>query len=1264
LLHLSPGAEPLFRNPLAGTNDRFDVVRRIGAGGMGVVYEAWDKQQGLRVALKTLPGLDPRALYLFKNEFRFLADVSHPNLAALYELFSDEGQWFFTMEYVDGVHLLEHVHIGWQPNLSGPRAGSVGTDTLTYLPGGDLPTERVESVLTASAGTRRFCNMDRLRSSVTQLTRALLALHGAGVVHRDLKPSNIKVTPEGRLVVLDFGLAAHTAAARFGEMTEHSGVVGTIAYMSPEQAEGGRVTEAADWYAVGVMVYEALAGCLPFEGTTRQVLLDKRLVEAPRVNLAADIPEAWVAICAGLLARDPARRMRGADLLALLEQQSVPRAPNQTRPAKRTFVGRETHLSLLREAFAASENNVPSLVLVHGKSGIGKTSLVEHFLMELTAGSSVVILPGRCYERESMPYKAFDSVVDSMARYMSGLPRHEAAELVPRDAQALAQVFPVLRQVETISSAPQRSSQVLDQHELRRKAFSALRELIARLGDRRRVVIYIDDLQWGDVDSAALLREILRPPDAPAFLFIGAYRAEYRGRSPMLDALLKEMPDEPGFERRDVLVGPLGREETRALAERLVSRRKSRDAVKRIEEIARESEGSPYLLEEIAAGSEFDAAGLTLDSVLYKRIAALPDDPHRLLETVAVSVRPLGEREALQAAGIETQDPRVPAALRAARLIRGTGGGEIEPYHDRVRETVLAHMKPAALAHCHLRLAGTLELSMEGGDRADAEATAIHFEGAGERDKASQYYAAAAERASAALAFKHAAELCQRALDLSSLSGENRRGLVVRLAEALGNAGRSAEAARTWREAARGARKPEVFELERKEAYWFASSGHVDEGHEVLLRMLRRVNVRVPGGVGRLGGIVFSELQLMLRGTEFVPRPESEIPKAALDRSDVYWDATRSFFGMVDIPAAIYVAGRCLLMALRAGEAGRIARALALYNVGLASLQLPIGGSRLPKLIAACEELTERANTPYLHGMLRLSRGLICFVQGRWLESLRSFEEAERVFSQECAGVAWELATVRIFSLWDLVYAGKYAELCERAPVWSQEGAERGDLFQTISIGAGQRPVCELIAGRPDAAQNVLDESLKRWTQRHYNMQLAIAVYIRTWIYLYRGDAAGAQELLDREWPDLRKNHYLRLSGVRQWLYSARAQSALALALTVGDSAPRLRLAEHAARNLEHDVTPLAHALARLIRAGCASLRGDSPQAIDLLRKAVADFTAVDMAMMAAAAQRRLGELQGGASGQALVEESEAAMKAEGVRDPARLTAMFANGFR
>jgi tetratricopeptide (TPR) repeat protein len=605
--------------------------------------------------------------------------------------------------------------------------------------------------------------------------------------------------------------------------------------------------------------------------------------------------------------------------------------------------------------------------------------------------------------------------------------------------------------------------------------------------------------------------------------------------------------------------------------------------------------------------------------------------------------------------------------LRAARLIRGAGAsGEIEPYHDRVRETVVAHLSPAALTECHLRLATTLEAFLQAGGWAEAEAAAeaaaIHFEGAGEKDKAAHYYAAAAERASAALAFKHAAELCQRALDLSSLMGEPRRLLVVRLADALGNAGRGPEAARAYREAARGAREPEVFDLERKQAYWFASSGHVDEGREALLNMLRRVDVHIPGPLGRLAGIVFAGLRVMLRGTQFRERSESEIPREELDRIDVHWDAMRSF-SMIDVPAAIYLTPRCLLLALRAGEIGRIARVLAFHSIGTAAFRMPGPRSQIARQMALCIALSEKTRVRYLGGMYRLAGGLIDCVMGRWRESLRKFEEAERIFSQECAGAAWELATVRIYTLWDLLYAGQYRELCRRAPLWSQDGAERGDLFQAVTIDAGPRAVCELIAGRPDAAMRLMDESLQRWTQRNYNVQLAAAAFVRVWIYLYQGRADAAWESLNREWPLLRTHHYLRLSGVRQWLYSARAQCALALAGAAADSGALLRSAERDARQLEADEAPFAHILGRLVRAGCAARRGDRENAMALLGKAADEFDAADMAMMAAAARRRLGELTGGESGRALVEQSELAMKSEEVRDPARLTAMFANGF-
>jgi serine/threonine protein kinase/tetratricopeptide (TPR) repeat protein len=1273
----------------------YEILAELGRGGMGIVYRARDLKRQTEVALKTMQWAEPAALYRFKQEFRALAGISHPNLVALHELVSDGRIWFFTMELVEGTTFLKYVRAAESTEpVEEPPTSILGTDV-----GG-----AAEITLVQPPREKSRVRVDRVRRGIRQLVSGVRALHDAGKLHRDIKPGNVLVTPQERVVLLDFGLAAELGRDGLHQSTERH-VLGTVAYMAPEQAAGDAVGPAGDWYSVGVMLYQALTGRLPFEGPATKVLLAKQQGDGPppsRFN--ADVPEDLDLLTAELLRRDPDARPPGIDILRRLAPGDEPVAVVEELPiavpGKVELVGRADHLRALREALESVRQGQAVVLRVHGESGVGKSTLIRAFLDELGERHSAVVLAGQCYEQEAVPYKALDSVVDALTRHLLHLSAVEAAAVVPRDAAALARVFPVLRRVETIARAPQRGGELSDPLEERRRALAALRELLGRLGDRHPVVVFIDDLQWGDVDSAALLADLVRPPDAPALLLLMGYRSEDAASSPCLRAL-----DSVGG--GELVIKPLTPAQGRELVLALLPDA-SAHLRTQAEAIVHEASGNPFFLHELVqhllagapdAGTAHAEEGeITLDQVLRQRLQRLAEPARRLLEVVAVAGGPVRQETACRAAGLHGEDLATLAHLRSARLIRSTGwaadAGEIETYHDRIREIIARNLSAPELVEHHRALVRVLQ---EAGG-CDPEKLAVHLQGAGELRRAARYHARAADQAAQALAFERAAKLYRLALQLrqqgggsvsggsvsggsvsggsvsgGSVSGGSvsggavekpvadasgsppatfsERSLRTRLGDALANAGRGGESAEEYLKAADGASPEEGLELRRRAALQLLISGHVDDGLATLTEVLRAVGMALPKTPRRaFWALVLRRIQLYFRGLGFRPRSAGEVPPREMTRIDICWSAAAGL-SMVDTIQGAYFQTRGLLFALAAGEPYHLARALAVE-----AAHISIGGSRsrtrTAHLLEAAEGLARQVDHPYPRGMVELTRGIVAAFEGNWRDALHRCEQAEEVFRSSCTGVVWELDTAQRFGSWALMYLGEIPRLARRLPILLKEAHERDDLYAVLNLTLVVGTFAHLAADEPDKARTAVEEVMQRWSRQGFHVQHLNRLTDEVQIDLYLGNGQAAWDQLSTNWPTLTGSHFFRVQQVRVVLWNLRGRAALARGL--------LPEAEQAARRLLLEKAAWADALAHLLQAGVEQARG-SGKAAALLQEAIAGLDAVEMGLHAAAARRALGRMLRGEEGKKLIELAEAWMSERGIRNPARMAELLAS---
>lgn len=1242
---------------------RFEFVRRLGEGGMGVVYEVRDREHDARVALKTLRRFTAEGLVRFKREFRALHDLQHPNLVNLGELFSEGGEWYFTMELVEGVDFLAHV----RPLLRTRVPRSIETAATVSRNGSDGAALALPAAA-AHDGVAGALDEAALRACLPQLARALIAVHGANKVHRDVKPSNIRVTRDGRVVLLDFGLVGDIV--RSVDSTD-ANMLGTPAYMAPEQAVSSSVGAAADWYSVGVVLYEALTGTLPFDGAPIQMLVNKQQREpTPPNDRALGLPEDLVRLCMDLLRVDPRSRAGGADVLKRLEagarQSSRPPPASISVAEFPVFIGRARELAELEAALEEASAGRASAVVIDGESGVGKSALTRKFTDDVARGrDGAIVLTGRCYEREAMPYKAFDGIIDALTRRLSKLPAAESAALLPLRPHALTQIFPALRRIEAFARVAAGKDDAIDPHELRRRAFDALRELFARIAIQRTApILIIEDMQWVDADSLALLSELLRPPDAPPMLLIVTARtpaqateATSRIRS-IIPRILAALPPPV----RTLTLERLPNDEARALASELLARLGA-EARGDPRSIAEDAAGHPLFIDELvrhAAHGGGARKATRLDEAIGARVARVSPPASRVLDVVALAEAPLAQEIVARAARMELGELRgATAELRVANLVR-TGGARardtIEPYHDRVRQAVIARLTADARATLHEALA----LALEGAASDEHEALSMHWSGAARNERAAHHAVLAAEQAERALAFDRAAQWYRRALDLGH-EGDERRAILARLGDALANAGRGAAASEEYERAAEGAKAADVLDLRRRAAEQLLRSGRFDRGVAAIRAVLASVGIKLPQTrFGAIASILFWRTILFLRGLAFRERDATQVPAEELMRIDACSAAVVGL-SLVDVVYGAAFQTRHLILALRAGEPTRIVRALA-HEVGHRGSEGPTSWKRTQEIIDAATPLAERSGDAYARGWLGVNIGIARFCVGDFAKSLVACDEIATVLLEKCAGAAWEIDIARQFAVQSLFYLGKLRELGARVPAYLRDARARGDLYGVVTLSTGDGAHAQLIAGDAAGARRAVGDAMSEWSKQGFHLEHYYELYALTSVDLYEGRGEEALARIDQRWGALTRSMLMRSQFVRVTMRMCRARAAIA-AMRGASTKRRRELGARVladARHVERERAPWATPLAKLASSGARATLGNREGALEDLERARDGFARAEMSIYEALSRRATATLRGD---EEAIRAIDAVLAAETVRDAVSFARMLAPGF-
>jgi hypothetical protein len=785
-------SRPPSSQPTSFAGGRYQVKKFLGEGGKKKVYLAHDTllDRDVAFALIKTEKLDDNARKRINREARAMGKLGdHPNIVTVHDIGEQEGQPYIV---------------------------------IPYMAGGD-----VEGLIEKAPEHR--LSLDKVIDITKCICKGLEFAHSKGIIHRDLKPGNVWLSADGTAKIGDFGLAV---AIDLSRLTQSGMMVGTVSYMPPEQAMGGKVTEQADLYSLGAMLYEMVTGRPPFVGDDSVSIIGQH-INTPPVSPTwhrADLPPALEALITQLLEKDPGKRPESATVvlqaLESIEAGKISKEVSQETPVenplyRRVFVGREPELKQLQTAFDGAMSGQGALMMVVGEPGIGKTALCEQLAtyVKLRGGKTLL---GHCYEEGSLslPYLAF---VEAMRSYVLSREVKDLREELGTGAADIARIVSEIRERLKVKPRPKG-----DPEEERYRLMQAVTGFLANAANVQPLLVVLEDLHDADKGTLDMLTHISRNLSGTRLLVVGTYRDVEVDRSHPLSAALAELRRVSTYGR--VLLRGLNPDEVRRM---LGSITREEIPWGLAEAVHRQTEGNPlfvqevvrYLAEEGLISEKEGRWRPTKDTplemnipeglrdVIGKRLSLLSKECNQLLSIASVIGRefPL---DTLRGVSDIKEEAFVNALKEAVQMSVLEERSQVASVryrftHAFFRQTLYEELIAPQRLKLHQQVARSMEKQYEKRIEEHATELAEHFSQSTDPDdlkKAVKYGEMAAKRASGVYAYSEAARileqalkvqrvldasdktrLCKLLLDLADalhLSGESRRALDSELQEA------------------------------------------------------------------------------------------------------------------------------------------------------------------------------------------------------------------------------------------------------------------------------------------------------------------------------------------------------------------------------------------------------------------------------------------------------------------------------------------------